>query len=76
MHFELHLNIVAAIEIYQEGNSLELSAQKAHVNLWDLIEQIHLRGISTRFNLEEEKIFFSESLEKEFPELSKRILDM
>jgi predicted DNA-binding protein len=67
--------MVAAINLYQEGDSLELSAEKAKVNLWDLIEQMHLLGISTRFNLDEEKVFFSNSLEENFPDLSKRILD-
>ena len=68
--------ISVAIGLYQEGNSIELAAEKAHVNLWDLMEQIHKLNMTMRFNLEEEKLLISQALEKSYPELSKKILDI
>lgn len=68
--------ILIAIELYHQGNSLEQAAVKSNVNIWDLIDEIHKRGISMRFQADEEKLLYAKMLEKDYPELSKKILKL
>ena len=74
MIIEEKLNM--AVELYQKGDTLEKAASRANVSLWDLIDFLHVRGISTQFNREEEKILFSNALRQKYPELSKKILEL
>ncbi|MHA1520457.1 MAG: UPF0175 family protein [Promethearchaeota archaeon] len=65
-----------AIELYQKGDSLEKAAELANVLLWNLIDILHVRGISTKFTIEEEKLLLSNALRHDYPELSKKILKL
>ncbi len=65
-----------AVELYQKGDTLEKAAERADVPLLDLIDILHVRGISSKFNLEEEKLLLSNALRQNYPEISKKILEL
>ncbi|MHA1674116.1 MAG: ribbon-helix-helix protein, CopG family, partial [Promethearchaeota archaeon] len=71
---EEKLNI--AVDLYQKGDTLEEATERADVLLWDLIDILHVRGISSKFNLEEEKLLLSNALRQNYPEISKKILEL
>jgi len=68
--------IKVAIELYQEGNSLERAANLANVNIWDVLDAIYSLGIPKKIDLKQEKLFFAQAFEKELPEVSKKILEL
>ena len=65
-----------AVELYQKGDTLEKAAERADVPLLDLIDILHVRGISSKFNLEEEKLLLSNALRQNYPKISKKILEL
>ncbi len=68
--------LTMAVALYQKGDTLEKAASRANVSLWDLIDFLHVRGITTQFNMNEEKLLLSNALRQNYPELSKKILDL
>lgn len=68
--------LTMAVALYQKGDTLERAASLANVSLWDLIDFFHIQGISTQFNIQEEKILISNALKLKYPDLSKKILEM
>ncbi len=68
--------IQIAIELYQEGNSLEYSANLAGINLWDLLDALYNQGIPQKIDIKQEKILLSQALAKELPTISKKILEL
>ncbi|HUX98779.1 MAG TPA: hypothetical protein VMV49_04450 [Candidatus Deferrimicrobium sp.] len=68
--------IQIAIELYQQGNSIEYSANLAGINIWDLLDALYTQGIPQKVDLKLEKILLSQAFEKELPELSKKILEL
>ena len=68
--------IKVAIELYQEGNSLERAANLANVNIWDVLDAIYSLGIPKKIDLKQEKLFLTQAFEKELPEVSKKILEL
>jgi predicted HTH domain antitoxin len=65
-----------AIDLYQQGETLDRAANLADVNLWDLLDTIQERGIKLHVDLSHDKVLFADYFKKEYPELSKRILKM
>ena len=68
--------LTVALDLYQRGDSLERAAEITNVSLWDLMDEMNSRGLTKRFDITQEKILVAEALEKEFPELSKKILEI
>lgn len=68
--------IKVAIELYQEGNSLERAANLASINIWDLLDALYTLGIPQRIDLKQEKLLLAQAFEKELPEISKKILEL
>nr|MDO8088853.1 hypothetical protein [Candidatus Sigynarchaeum springense] len=65
-----------AVSIYIDGETLERAANVVNVSIWDLMDALRVRGISQHFDASQEKIFVARALEKEFPDLAKKILKM
>lgn len=47
--------IEVAINLYQKGDTLERAANISGASLWDLLEEIKKRGITSKFDVEQEK---------------------
>ncbi|HME56234.1 MAG TPA: hypothetical protein VKM55_28795 [Candidatus Lokiarchaeia archaeon] len=65
-----------AIELYLQGETMERAANVANVSIWDVMDALNARGITRRFDANQEKAFFAKALEKEYPELARKILRM
>ncbi len=65
-----------AVDLYKRGETMEYAANLTHVNLWDLIEFMHDHKITQNFDTEQERILYAKILETDYPELSKKILDL
>lgn len=68
--------IELGIDLYQRGGSLERAANISGASLWDLIEEIKKRGITSRFDIEEEKDTIINILAKDDKELEKKIRNL
>ena len=47
--------IEVAINLYQKGDTLKRAANISGASLWDLLEEIKKRGITSKFDVEQEK---------------------
>jgi len=47
--------IEVAINLYQKGDTLERAANISGASLWDLLEEIKKRGITSKFDVKQEK---------------------
>jgi predicted HTH domain antitoxin len=65
-----------AIEFYMHGETMERAANLANVSIWDVMEALHARGITRRFDAAQEKVFMAKALEKEYPDLARKILKL
>ena len=65
-----------AVDLYKRGETMEYAANLTHVNLWDLIEFMHKHNIAQNFDSEQEGLLYAKILEIDYPELSKKILDL
>lgn len=62
-----------ALDLYQKGESLERAANISGASLWDVLEQRKRRGITSKFDIEEEKDTIIRIFAKEDEELEKKI---
>ena len=65
-----------AIELYQNGDTLERACNRVDVSLWDVIEAMRQRGITTKFDFALEKLAYARAVEEFAPELAKKILEL
>jgi predicted HTH domain antitoxin len=68
--------IELGIDLYQKGDSLERAANISGAPLWDLIEEIKKRELTSRFDIEEEKGTIINILAKDDKELEKKIRNL
>ena len=61
------------IEIFQKGETLDRAAEISGVTLWDLIDEAKSRGITAKFDIDQEKALFRAVLGRENPELAKKL---
>lgn len=47
--------IEVAINLYQKGDTLERAANISGASLWDLFEEMKKRGITSKFDMDQEK---------------------
>jgi predicted HTH domain antitoxin len=47
--------IEVAIDLYQKGDTLERVANISGASLWDLFEELKNRGITSKFDIDQEK---------------------
>jgi len=65
-----------AVDLYKRGETMEYAANLTHANLWDLIEFMHKHNITQKFDAEQDCLLYAKILEADYPELSKKILDL
>ncbi len=68
--------VEVAIELYVQGDTMERAANIANVSIWDVMDALIARGITPRFDLNQEKAFLAKALEKDNPDLARKILKM
>ncbi|MHA1147569.1 MAG: hypothetical protein ACTSR8_04940 [Promethearchaeota archaeon] len=47
--------IEVALDLYQKGDTLERAANISGASLWDLFEELKNRGITSKFDIDQEK---------------------
>ena len=65
-----------AVEFYFEGETIERAANLANVSIWDVMGALSSRGITQRFDANQEKAFLAKALEKDYPDLARKILKL
>jgi predicted HTH domain antitoxin len=72
--YGIHMKrIDIAIELYQKGETLEKAANLTKSSIWDLIDEIKKRGITSKFDIEQEKSTILNIFGKENKELAEKI---
>ena len=65
-----------AIELYLKGETMERAANMTNVSIWDVMDALNVRGITRRFDANQEKAFLAKALETEYPDLARKILKL
>jgi predicted HTH domain antitoxin len=65
-----------AIELYQKGNTLEQAANKTNTSLWDLIDEVKKRGITSKSDIEQMKSIIIKIIAKNDENLAKKIKEL
>ena len=65
--------IEVAIELYQKGDTLERAANISGASLWDLFEELKNRGITSKFDIDQEKDTYLRVFAKDNEDLKKKI---
>jgi predicted HTH domain antitoxin len=65
--------IELAIELYQKGDTLERAANISGASLWDLFEELKSRGITSKFDIEQEKETYIRIFAKDNKDLMDKI---
>jgi predicted HTH domain antitoxin len=65
-----------AIELYIEGDTMERASEVANVSIWEVMDALHARGVARRFDVNQEKAFIAKALEKEYPDLARKIMKL
>ncbi len=68
--------IQVAIELYQKGDTLERAANISGASLWDLFDELKNRGITSKFDIDQEKDTYIQIFGKDNKELIKKIRDL
>lgn len=68
--------IQVAIELYQKGDTLERAANISGASLWDLFDELKNRGITSKFDIDQEKDTYIRIFGKDNKELIKKIRDL
>lgn len=65
--------IEVAIELYQKGDTLERAANISGASLWDLFEELKNRGITSKFDIDQEKDTYLRVFANDNEDLRKKI---
>ena len=65
--------IEVAIELYQKGDTLERAANISGASLWDLFEELKNRGITSKFDIDQEKDTYLRVFANDNEDLKKKI---
>jgi len=65
--------IELAIGLYQKGDTLERAANISGASLWDLFEELKSRGITSKFDIEQEKETYMRIFAKDNKDLMDKI---
>jgi predicted HTH domain antitoxin len=68
--------IQVAIELYQKGDTLERAANISRASLWDLFDELKNRGLTSKFDIDQEKDTYIRIFGKDNKELIKKIRDL
>ncbi|MBA7535499.1 hypothetical protein ES705_27756 [subsurface metagenome] len=65
-----------ALELYQKGYSLEQAANTTNTSLWDLIDEVKKRGITSKSDIEQTKSLIIKTIAKDDEKLAKKIKEL
>ncbi len=68
--------IDVAIDLYQKGDSLERAANISGASLWDLFDEMKNRGITSKFDIDQEKGTYLRVFGKNNEDLKEKIRDL
>lgn len=68
--------IEVAIDLYQKGDTLERAANISGASLWDLFDELKNRGITSKFDIDQEKETYFEVFGKNNKVLRDKIRDL
>ncbi|MHA1728593.1 MAG: ribbon-helix-helix protein, CopG family [Promethearchaeota archaeon] len=68
--------IEVAIDLFQKGDTLERAANISGAYLWDLFEELKNRGITSKFDIDQEKETYLRVFGKNNENLKKRIKNL
>ena len=71
----MHERLNKAIELYQQGDTMEFAANETGIPVWDLMDAIHDRGIRRPVDIHQVKQILVENLGKD-SKITKKILDL
>ncbi|MHA1282716.1 MAG: hypothetical protein ACTSQP_09455 [Promethearchaeota archaeon] len=69
-------NLDIALELYQKGYTLEHAANLTNILLWDLIDEVKKRGITSKPDIEQTKSMIIRMIAKDDEELAKKIREL
>ncbi len=72
----LSQKVEVAIDLYQKGDTLERAANISGASLWDLFEELKNRGITSKFDVDQEKETYLRVFGKENEDLKKNIREL
>jgi len=65
-----------AIELYQKGNTLEQAAKITNTSLWDLIDEVKKRDITSKSDIEQMKSMIMKTIAKNNENLTKKVREL
>ncbi|TFF86889.1 MAG: hypothetical protein EU551_00465 [Promethearchaeota archaeon] len=65
-----------ALELYQKGYTLEQAANTAKISLWDLIDEVKKRGITSKSDIEQTKALIIKTIAGDDEKLAKKIREI
>ncbi len=65
--------VEVAIDLYQKGDTLERAANISGASLWDLFEELKNRGITSKFDIDQEKETYLRVFAENNEDLKKKI---
>ena len=68
--------IEVAIDLYQKGDTLERAANISGASLWDLFDEMKNRGITSKFDIDQEKETYLHVFGKINEDLKEKIRDL
>ena len=68
--------IEVAINLYQKGDTLERAANISGASLWDLFDELKNRGITSKFDIDQEKETYLRVFGKNNTELREKLKDL
>ncbi len=68
--------IEVAIDLYQKGDTLERAANISGASLWNLFDKLKNRGITSKFDIDQEKETYLEVFGKDNKVLRDKIRDL
>ncbi|TFG20260.1 MAG: ribbon-helix-helix protein, CopG family [Promethearchaeota archaeon] len=65
-----------ALELYQKGYTLEQAANTTKTSLWDLIDEVKKRGITSKSDIEQTKTLIVKLIARNDEQLAKKIREI
>lgn len=65
-----------ALELYQKGYTLEQAANTGNISLWDLIDEVKKRGITSKSDIEQTKALIIKTIAGDDEKLAKKIREI
>ncbi len=65
-----------ALDLYLKGYTLEKAANTTNISLWDLIDEVKKRGITSKSDIEQTRTMIIRTIAKDDEKLAKKIKEL